>query len=113
MKIFALFALALVSIGMTSAYAWDGVTNGQVAGFEAHQDGSFYFWLVGRPNLCPDNAWASYGFAGVSQSFGSTPDGVKTMLAIVMSAKISGNTVTVYATNNPTDLCKVGVIGME
>jgi MFS superfamily sulfate permease-like transporter len=98
-------ALAIVVLPAQSAWAWNKTTTGSVSVIEGWSDGSFYVTLVGSPNLCSGPTSASWDatYAQVAVAAGATSDGVKTLLSILMSAKLAGKTVTLYVNNNSSN----------
>jgi hypothetical protein len=97
--------LALGTFLPGRVWAYDGVTVGQIAFIEGIDENGFAFQLVGSPPLCSNgSAWGA-----VKTGYGASLDKIKLMLALLLSAKLSGAQVRVYAWNNPWE-CTVAAI---
>jgi hypothetical protein len=91
----------------TSAWAtgWNKITSGTINDVQMVPDGSFIISLVNFPVLCtgPTSTTWQAQYVQVSVPNGYTEDGVKSMLALIMGAKLGSRTVTIYANNNASN----------
>lgn len=125
---------AMAVLWALPAMAWDAfVQNVTVRVLEPYMDGQFIVTFVQAGtstvvNLCPgpaQNTFAStWGAVKVGTPFPNpdgtsrltSADGVKELYATLLSAKLAGRPLNIYANNDPTaptsNLCVIGVVDL-
>jgi len=94
------------------AATWDGEEIGRVRQIEIDEKGQFSVRLVGTPApaLCSSAADPT-GAAVLVGNLGVTTDGVRSMLAVAISAQLGDKRIQVFAKNNPSGpVCQAGAM---
>jgi hypothetical protein len=114
MKKYLKFGFILALFMPLASHAWDGAYSATISQIEvvpSSTNSSFRIYLTGTPKLCSatnsDPFWTSYAFLN------STSANYNAIVATLLSAKASGQKVSVYTTNTPfngTNQCLIGDI---
>jgi hypothetical protein len=101
LKLALAMLLLLGSFLPVQAWAYDGEVAGQIYVIEGRGDGAAVgIVLAGSPSLCPNAPGSVWAYVAVGVD-GATIDGVKSMEAKFLAAKLAGLPVRVYTYNNP------------
>jgi hypothetical protein len=93
------------------AHAWDGAVTGRVALIGVGGNGAAYFKLENGPVLCGSSTDRTVGLLYSPPQTTIDRQSSEAILSMLVSAKLSGRSVTVYSTNNPNNWgCIVGFV---
>jgi hypothetical protein len=105
-----IFLVLVFSLFSTSGYAWDGYVTGKITTVDVAGGANYAFrvTLEGAPTLCNSNhTWA---YINTSNS------NYQTYVAVLLAAKMSGSTVTIYSNQEQSSgngYCRIGYISLR
>ena len=104
----AIAAAALLSMGLTPSFAWDGQVVGKIAVMEAVADGQNYgfrIYLTGGLTMCAGGAnWAAIN---------TSASNYQATVSLLELAYSLGKTVTVYTNKDASNNCLIGYVSMQ
>jgi hypothetical protein len=100
-----LTGVMLVAVSST-AFAWDGAVSGTVTSVEVNGEAeAFRVYIAGVSSMCGNsNNWAYLAVGDANYN---------AYVAVVISAKALGSSISVYTTRDASGYCHIGDIAMQ
>jgi hypothetical protein len=104
----------MLAIVVTTAMAWDGTVSGKIAeidgvGGAGGAPGNYdvRVHLQGQAVICPGAIDTSWGYINIDDP------NYKALLALLLIAQSSGETVTLYTNKSSSGYCQIGYVNVK